>query len=156
MKRRYTRELFAQRVVKIRSLMPKAYIGVDYIVGINGETEEMFEDAYYFLQALDFSQLHVFSYSERPNTRALKYTPKNTPQVKKERSQRLIDLSEQKYSAFCASSIGNSLPVIFEEQPKGDRMYGYTENYIRVSTIYNNDWIGEILDFKLTKESIVL
>lgn len=155
MKRHYTRELFAQRVSKIRSVLPHAYIGVDVIVGMNGETNEMFEDAYDFLDKLSFSQLHVFTYSERSDTKALKYTPKNAPQVKKERSQRLLDLSSTKHDAFCAQNIGRVEQVIFEEQKRADEMQGYTGNYIRVKASYDAQQIGEIQAFEITKENIV-
>ena len=156
MKRRYTRELFAQRVAKIRRLMPKAYIGVDVIVGMNGETAEMFDDAFDFLNQLDFSQLHVFTYSERPNTRALKFTPKNSPQEKKARSQRLMALSEEKFKIFCEQSVGDLRPIIFEEQRQGAYMYAYTDNYVRVRSEYDEALLGRVLDFTLTKESLVL
>ena len=156
MKRRYTREIFAQRVQKIREVLPKAYIGVDVIVGMNGELNEWFEDAYQFLDGMDVSQLHVFSYSERPDTKALQYTPKNSPQTKKERSHRLIEMSVDKYRRFCEASIGESRSVIFEEQRIGDMMYGYTDNYVRVSAPYSEDLVGCVSILKIEKENIVL
>ena len=155
MKRRYNRELFAQRVALIRQLLPTAYIGVDVIVGMNGETDEMYESAYRFLEALDFSQLHVFTYSERPHTKALQYTPKNSPQTKKERSRRLINLSEEKYRVFCEKSIGATLPVIFEDQGHHDKMFAYTDNYVRVMADYDSALIGEISALEITPENIV-
>ena len=155
MKRHYTRELFARRVAKIRSVLPLAYIGVDVIVGMNGETDEMFEDAYGFLEELSFSQLHVFSYSERPSTRALKYTPKNTPQVKKERSHRLIELSVKKQHEFYALNVGRKALVIFEDQHKEDEMQGYTENYVRVRAPYNHEQVGLIQALEIEKNNIV-
>lgn len=156
MKRRYTRELFAQRVARIKEVLPHAFVGIDVIVGMNGETDEMFESAYSFLEGLDFSQLHVFSYSERPDTRALELTPKNAPQVKKERSQRLLALSVLKHEAFYKSNIGRVLPVIFEGQRKEDMMFGYTDNYVRVRADYDKRKVGEIGAFEVTEASLAI
>lgn len=155
MKRRYTRELFAQRVTKIKSLMPHAFIGVDVIVGMNGESDEMFEDAYEFMVGLDFSQLHVFTYSERPDTRALHITPKNSPQVKKDRSRRLLELSEEKHKRFCQSNIGAETTVIFEQQRRHDEMFGYTNNYIRVKQAYDSALVDQLSAFVVTEASLV-
>lgn len=149
MKRHYTRELFAQRLAKIKEVLPDAFIGVDVIVGMNGETSEMFEDAYQFLEKLPFSQLHVFTYSERPATRALAFTPKNSPQEKKVRSQRLMALAADRHQAFAASVLGKEVEVIFEEQKHGDEMYGYTENYVRVKAPNNKDMLGQMVRFRL-------
>lgn len=154
MKRRYTRELFAQRVAKIKSTIPHAFIGVDIIVGMNGETDEMFQDTYEFMQQLDFSQLHVFTYSERPDTKALNLTPKNQPPVKKERSQLLHDLSDLKHKDFCLNQLGLATHVIFEEQRRGDQMFGYTDNYIRVQAAYDSEKIGKVLPFVIDEISL--
>lgn len=155
MKRRYTRELFAQRVAKIKSTLPNAFVGVDVIVGMNGETPEMFESAYEFLKSLPFSQLHVFSYSERPDTKALNFTPKVTPQDKKKRSQLLMQLSEEKYHTFAQSNIGQQAEVIFEDRKDKTEMFGYTENYVRVKTNYQEELIDRIVDFTITADSVV-
>jgi len=155
MKRHYTRELFAQRVAKIRSVLPQAYIGVDVIVGMNGETDDMFEDAYQFIEALDFSQLHVFTYSERPDTKALKFTPKNSPQTKKARSQRLIELSHTKHRNFFLANVGEMRQVIFEDQERGDEMYGYTDNYVRVRAPYDHQKVGTFQSLNLVEDNIV-
>ena len=154
MKRHYTAELFASRVAKIRQVLPHAFIGIDVIVGMNGETDDMFEEAYQFLQGLSFSQLHVFTYSERPNTRALKYSPKNAPQVKKERSQRLLALSREKHKQFYTDNIGRKGLVIFEEQQRGDEMQGYTDNYVRVKANYDHDHVGIIQPFGIEEANI--
>ncbi|MDA3853085.1 MAG: tRNA (N(6)-L-threonylcarbamoyladenosine(37)-C(2))-methylthiotransferase MtaB [Bacteroidales bacterium] len=155
MKRHYTRELFAQRIARIREVLPFAFIGVDVIVGMNGETDAMFEDAYQFIEQLSFSQLHVFSYSERPDTRALKLTPKNTPQVKKERSQRLLDLSKKKHHDFYQENLGRTGQVIFEEHQRDEMMRGYTDNYVRVKTAYDHQQVGIMQDVEVKEDNIV-
>ena len=135
--------------------MPHAFIGVDVIVGMNGETDEMFQSAYTFMQELDFSQLHVFTYSERPDTKALKIEPKNQPQVKKERSRLLLELSTAKHEAFCESQVGFDTQVIFEEQRKGGDMFGYTNNYVRVKADYDQEKIGQVMPYVITKDALV-
>ncbi len=156
MRRRYQRELFAQRVDLILQLMPNAFIGVDVIVGMNGETFDLFEETYRFLDDLSFSQLHVFTYSERPDTKALTFEPKNSPQTKKERTHRLIELSEKKHKAFCLYNVGKTLPVIFEDQKRENEMMGYTDNYIRVKTAYNSQMINKMIRFEISEETIVM
>lgn len=155
MKRRYTRELFAKRVAKIKEVIPHSFVGVDVIVGMNGETDEMFEDAYRFLEELPFSQLHVFTYSERPDTKALNYSPKNTPQVKKERSQRLLGLSMKKHKAFFTANVGRQVFVIFEDQKKGNEMQGYTDNYVRVRAPFDMNKVGVIQRLIIKEEDLV-
>jgi threonylcarbamoyladenosine tRNA methylthiotransferase MtaB len=154
MKRHYTRELFEQRVLKIKKALPHAFIGIDVIVGMNGETDEMYQSAYSFIEKLPFSQLHVFSYSERPNTKALKFTPKASPQEKKARSQQLIKLSENKHKAFSMESIGKNAQVIFEDRKDKTEMYGYTENYVRVKADFDSKLMGQIVDFKIGSENL--
>ncbi len=155
MRRHYTRELFAQRVAKIKELMPLAFIGVDVIVGMNGETDEMFEEAYQFIETLPFSQLHVFTYSERPNTRALEFVPKIAPLVKKERSHRLITLSEKRHQQFCEENIGETLHVLFEDKKHSDEMFGYSENYVRVKAPYDESLIGNITELNFSPQHII-
>ncbi len=152
MKRRYTCELFAQRVSKIRALLPYAFIGVDVIVGMNGETDEMFEESYCFLKDLDVSQLHVFPYSQRPKTKALNYFPQNSVQMKKERARRLVALSEKKYHSFCEKNLGRYINVLFEEQQKDSAMLGYSDNYIRVKMTYNAEKVGRIVPLELRRD----
>ena len=132
MHRRYERELFAGKVARIKSVMPHAFIGVDVIVGMRGETDELFEDAYGFIEGLDVTQLHVFSYSERPGTAALKIPYKVSPQRKHERSQRLLELSDRKTEAFYSAHIGTETEVLVERPRRGKPAHGFTPDYIRV------------------------
>jgi len=132
MHRRYDTALFRRKIEHIRQRIPHCFIGVDVIVGTRGETEELFNESYHFLQSLPVSQLHVFSYSERPGTQALKIPHIVTPQQKHERSQRLIALSDEKLHQFYAAQIGQVRPVLFEHAPHGKPMHGFTDNYIRV------------------------
>ncbi|EJW89966.1 RNA modification enzyme, MiaB family [gut metagenome] len=132
MHRHYDTALFAQKIAKIKSVMPDAFIGVDVIVGTRGETDEYFEEAYRFIQSLDISQLHVFSYSERPGTKALDIPYVVQPQTKHERSQRLLALSEEKRKAFYRQFIGKERSVLWEHSKEGTPLQGFTDNYIRV------------------------
>lgn len=126
MHRHYDTDLFRARVYNIKELMPDAFIGVDVIVGTRGERDEYFEDAYKFIDSLPISQLHVFSYSERPGTKALEIPHVVSPQVRHERSQRLLALSEQKRTAFYSKFVGTQRPVLWENDE------GWTDNYIRI------------------------
>ena len=132
MHRRYDKALFAHKIQLIKALMPEAFIGVDVMVGTRGETPECFEECYEFLKSLDVTQLHVFPYSERPGTAALKI-PYVVPEVeKKRRSKLLLDLSEEKTHAFYQRHIGMEAEVLFEKAARGKAMHGFTKNYIRV------------------------
>ncbi len=132
MRRRYDTALFASKISRIKEVMPDAFIGVDVIVGTRGETEEFFENAYRFIESLDITQLHVFSYSERPGTQALKIDHVVTPDEKHKRSQRLLVLSEEKTKAFYTRHIGQTMSVLMEKSKPGTPMHGFTANYIRV------------------------
>lgn len=132
MHRHYDRALFAEKIYRIKELMPDAFIGVDVMVGCRGETQEYFEDTYKFLEELDVTQLHVFPYSERPGTPALHIPYVVSRQDKKVRSKRLLELSEQKTHAFYARHSGQEAEVLFEKAPRGKAMHGFTRNYIRV------------------------
>ena len=132
MHRHYSRQLFADKVAAIRKAMPDAFIGVDVMVGCRGETPECFEDCYRFIQSLDVTQLHVFPYSERPGTAALRIPYVVSDADKRERSQRLLELSDQKTQAFYARFTGQQAEVLFEKAPRGRAMHGFTPNYIRV------------------------
>ncbi|MBR3895638.1 MAG: tRNA (N(6)-L-threonylcarbamoyladenosine(37)-C(2))-methylthiotransferase MtaB [Bacteroidaceae bacterium] len=132
MHRRYDTALFANRIAHIKRVMPDAFIGVDVIVGTRGETEEYFDVAYRFLQGLDVTQLHVFSYSERPGTQALKIDHKVSPEEKHRRSQLLLNLSDEKTEAFYARHIGREATVLLEHPKPGQPFHGFTENYVRV------------------------
>ena len=132
MHRRYDCALFAQRVERIKYLMPEAFIGVDVIVGMRGETSRHFEETYEFLKSLDVTQLHVFPYSERPGTAALKIDVVVDESAKRQRSARLLKLSDEKTQAFYARHVGQRAEVLFEKAAKGRAMHGFTRNYIRV------------------------
>ena len=132
MHRHYDTALFAEKIQRIREAMPDAFIGVDVIVGMRGETDELFEQSIEFIRSLDISQLHVFSYSERPGTKALEIPYVVSPQTKHERSRRLMELSEEKRKAHYARFIGSTRPVLWEHAREGALMNGFTDNYIRV------------------------
>lgn len=132
MHRHYDRELFADKIARIKEAMPDAFIGVDVMVGCRGETQECFEQTFELLQSLPVTQLHVFPYSERPGTAALKIPFVVDEKEKKLRSKRLLELSERKTLDFYASYIGSEAEVLFEKAPRGRSMHGFTRNYIRV------------------------
>lgn len=142
MKRRYTREVFAAKVAKIKAVMPHAFIGVDVIVGVRGETEDFFADACRFIESLDISQLHVFTYSERPNTEMLKIPYTVPPQEKKRRSDVLHALSARKTEQFYAAHKGYEATVLWESKKTGSVMHGFTENYIRVEAPYQKELVN--------------
>lgn len=142
MKRRYDTELFRSRVSLIQELLPQAFIGIDVIVGTRGEEAEYFEDCYRFLESIPFSQLHVFSYSEREGTAALSIDHVVSPQDKHRRSQRLMQLSEERLKAFYRSNLGRELTVIWEHGNYNGLMMGHSENYIRVAQPYDEEAIG--------------
>jgi threonylcarbamoyladenosine tRNA methylthiotransferase MtaB len=150
MHRKYDTALFAHKIEKIRSVMPDAFIGVDVIVGTRGETQEYFDKAYDFMQHVDVSQYHVFSYSERPGTKALEIPHVVTPQEKHERSQRVLALSAQKTHDFYARFIGTTRPVLLEHaSPRKPFMNGFTDNYIRVEMPNMPDKDNQIVSVKL-------
>lgn len=136
MRRRYDTALFRHKIEKIKAVMPHAFIGVDVIVGTRGETDAYFETARAFIESLDISQLHVFSYSERPGTAALKIDYAVDPQTKHLRSQQLLDISDRKLHAFYEAHSGCEAEVLFEHARKEGKMYGFTENYIKVEVPY--------------------
>ncbi|MBF01680.1 MAG: tRNA (N(6)-L-threonylcarbamoyladenosine(37)-C(2))-methylthiotransferase MtaB [Flavobacterium sp.] len=150
MKRRYLRELYVDRVHKIREVMPHACIGVDVIVGFPGETDEHFLETYHFLNELDISYLHVFTYSERDNTEAATMegvVPKN---VRAKRSKMLRGLSVKKRRAFYESQIGTQRTVLFESENKEGYIHGFTENYVKVKTPWNPALANTLHEIKLT------
>ncbi len=132
MHRHYDRSLFAAKISKIKSLMPDAFIGVDVIVGTRGETPDYFQDSYDFIRSLDLTQLHVFTYSERPGTKALNIAYTVSPQERHTRSQLLLEWSEQQTLAFYARHIGMEKTVLLEKPKPGMPFHGFTDNYIRV------------------------
>ena len=132
MRRKYDTALFRSKVERVLELMPDAFIGVDTIVGTRGETEELFKDAYEYMASLPVAQYHVFPYSERPGTKALEIPHKVRPEEKKERSQKILDLSESITHAFYNRYIGKVRPVLLEHSKSKRTMHGFTDNYIRV------------------------
>ena len=149
MRRRYRRELYAERVSRIKQRMPDACIGVDVIVGSPGETEADFMETVDFLNDLDISYLHVFTYSERAHTHALTIKPIVPISVRQERNKILRQLSYQKMQAFSRSFEGTTRPVLFEQAEKDQMMEGYTDNYIRVTTPYRAEWVNRIVEWTL-------
>lgn len=143
MRRRYDTALFRHKIEKIKAVMPHAFIGVDVIVGTRGETDEYFEEARNFIDSLDVTQLHVFSYSERPGTQALKINYIVDPKTKHARSQQLLDISDRKLHAFYEAHIGQKANVLFEQTRKGGMMHGFTENYIKVEIPYDHTLVNE-------------
>lgn len=149
MHRRYDTSFFAQKIARVRGLLPDAFIGVDVIVGTRGESEELFSKAYEFIKGLDISQLHVFSYSERPGTQALKIDGAVSHAEKHRRSQLLIALSEEKRLAFYERFIGKEAVVLFEKPRPGMPMGGFTSNYIRVETVPKSDYVNRLVRVRL-------
>lgn len=149
MHRHYDAQLFADKIHRVKALMPDAFIGVDVMVGCRGETPECFEETYDFLNGLDVTQLHVFPYSERPGTSALKIPYKVSDKDKKLRSKRLLDLSDQKTEAFYLKHIGQEAEVLFEKAPRGKAMHGFTRNYVRVELSAKD--ADPVLDNQLVK-----
>jgi len=151
MKRRYQREIYTERVNKIREVMPDACIGVDVIVGFPGETDEHFLETYHFLNDLDISYLHVFTYSERDNTEAAEMEGIVPANVRAKRSKMLRGLSVKKRRAFYESQIGTNRTVLFESDNKEGYIHGFTENYVRVKTPWNPELANTLQEITLTK-----
>jgi threonylcarbamoyladenosine tRNA methylthiotransferase MtaB len=149
MRRRYQRELYAERVALIKKRMPHCCIGVDVIVGFPGESEADFKETFDFLQSLDISYLHVFTYSERDNTHALNIKPVVPVAIRHERNKILRNLSYMKMQYFTAQHSGTTRPVLFEGNNKNEMMEGYTDNYIKVTTPYREEWVNQIVNWKL-------
>lgn len=150
MKRRYLREVYTERVSKIREVMPHACIGVDVIVGFPGETDEHFLETYHFLNDLDISYLHVFTYSERDNTEAALMDGIVPANVRAKRSKMLRGLSVKKRRAFYESQIGTHRKVLFEGENKEGYIHGFTENYVKVKTPWNPELVNTLHDIQLT------
>lgn len=151
MKRKYLRQVFADRVKKIKELMPDACIAADVIVGFPGETNEDFEDAYNFIRSLDITYLHVFSYSERPGTKALQLDGKVDEREKRRRSQLLHELSTTKKSHFYTQQIGKTADVLWESDNINGFMHGFTGNYVKVRTPFNASFINQINIVKIVE-----
>ncbi|WP_314238000.1 tRNA (N(6)-L-threonylcarbamoyladenosine(37)-C(2))-methylthiotransferase MtaB [Capnocytophaga leadbetteri] len=151
MKRRYLRELYVSRVAKIREVMPDACIGVDVIVGFPGETDDHFLETYYFLNDLDISYLHVFTYSERDNTEAVLMDGVVPDEVRAKRSKMLRGLSAKKRNAFYESQLGKEKTVLFESDNKQGYIHGFTENYVKVKAPWDPALVNTLHKVKLTK-----
>lgn len=149
MRRRYVRELYAERVAKIKAVMPNCCIGVDVIVGFPGETEDDFLDTYRFLNELDISYLHVFPYSERPNTTAVRFEGVVPQKERNRRVEMLRILSDKKRRHFYEQHIGQTFTVLFEAEENGGMMNGFTENYIKVKTNYDPLLVNELVQVQL-------
>ena len=151
MKRRYQRELYTERISKIREVMPNACIGVDVIVGFPGETDAHFLETYHFLNELDISYLHVFTYSERDNTEAATMANVVPMNIRSKRSKMLRGLSVKKRRAFYESQIGTNHTVLFESENKEGYIHGFTENYVKVKTPWNPELVNTLHDINLTR-----
>jgi threonylcarbamoyladenosine tRNA methylthiotransferase MtaB len=152
MRRKYDQALYSERIASIKTVMPDACIGVDVIVGFPGETEEEFMLTYDYLNHLDISYLHVFTYSERANTTAKKMADAVPIHIRKERSKKLQILSEKKKRAFYESHVGSKRTVLFEnEESDTNMMYGFTENYIKVKVPYQAKLANTLQEVSLTE-----
>jgi len=149
MRRRYKRELYTERVKLIKTLMPHCAIGVDVIVGFPGETEEHFMETFNFLHDLDISYLHVFTYSERPNTLATEMRDIVPVNIRHERNKKLRNLSYMKMSEHTRRHIGQTRKVLFEGTEKNAMMEGYTDNYIRITAPVKTEWINQVIDWTI-------
>jgi threonylcarbamoyladenosine tRNA methylthiotransferase MtaB len=149
MRRRYRRELYAERVDIIKNVMPHCAIGVDVIVGFPSESDVHFRETFEFLHSLDISYLHVFTYSERDNTKALEIKPVVPIHVRHERNKILRNLSYKKMQFFTHQQKGQSRKVLFEDHVKNGMMEGYTDNYIRISTPFRKEWANQVVDWTI-------
>jgi threonylcarbamoyladenosine tRNA methylthiotransferase MtaB len=149
MRRRYKRELYAERVKLIKTLMPHCAIGVDVIVGFPGETEEYFNETFEFLHSLDISYLHVFTYSERPNTSAVEMEGGVPVNTRHQRNKKLRNLSFMKLSEHTRRHIGQTRKVLFEANSKSGIMEGYTDNYIKINAPYKTEWVNKTVDWTI-------
>lgn len=147
MRRRYKREVYVSRVALIKELMPDCCIGVDVIVGFPGETEELFQETFEFLHSLDVSYFHVFTYSERENTLAVEMPNAVPMHIRNERNKILRNLSYQKTQYFNAQFQGQTRSVLFESVNKNGMMEGYSDNYVKVTAMYNPEWENQIMDW---------
>jgi threonylcarbamoyladenosine tRNA methylthiotransferase MtaB len=149
MRRRYQRELYLDRVEQIKKVMPECCIGVDVIVGFPGETEEDFLETYRFINEMDISYLHVFTYSERPNTIAIDLEGVVPAEQRKERSKMLRSLSEKKRRYFYEQFVGQEMEVLFENDVENGKIHGFTDNYIRVAVNYETDLVNKLMKVRL-------
>lgn len=146
MKRKYDTALFRHKVEMIKRILPDAFIGVDVIVGVRGETDAYYEESKKFIESLDMSQLHVFTYSERPGTQALQIDYTVDPRKKHARSKMLLDISDEKLHRFYASQQGTLRKVLFEHTKRGGKMHGFTENYVKLYADYDPLLVNRITE----------
>lgn len=156
MHRRYDRELFASKIERIKSFIPDAFIGVDTIAGMRGETRAYFEDARDFIQSLPISQLHVFPYSERQGTKALDIPLTIPPEEKHNRVEELLKISAEKHRNFYHQFVGQTRPVLFEDHKTGKFICGFTDNYIKIKQPYQAGWANQIIPTEITLEALHL
>lgn len=149
MKRRYDTALFRHKVEKIKKILPHAFIGVDVIVGVRGETDDYFGECESFIRSLDFSQLHVFTYSERPGTAALSIDHVVEPKTKHTRSKSLLDLSDERLWNFYLSQQGHRKKVLFEHTRRGKKMHGFTENYVKLYADYDASLVNRVVEVEV-------
>ena len=143
MRRRYKRELYAEKIAAIKQMMPDCAIGVDVIVGFPAESDQEFQETFEFLHSLDISYLHVFTYSERNNTKAIDIKPVIPVHIRNERNKILRNLSYQKMQYFRAGQCGRQRTVLFEQENRNGMMEGYTDNYIRITTPFREEWVNQ-------------
>jgi threonylcarbamoyladenosine tRNA methylthiotransferase MtaB len=149
MKRRYDTALFRHKVERIKRALPHAFIGVDVIVGVRGESDEYFSDGEAFIRSIDFSQLHVFTYSERPGTAALHIDHAVAPKTKHARSKALLDLSDGRLRDFYLSQQGSRKKVLFEQTKRGKKMHGFTENYVKLYADYDASFVNRMTEVEV-------
>ena len=156
MKRRYKRALFQDKIMKIKQLMPDACVAIDIIAGFPGETEEDFMDSYNFVKSLPLSYLHVFTYSRRPGTPAAAMKEQVPEQVKHDRTNRLLELSETKKRFFYHEHVGETRPVLWESENVDGKIFGFTDNYIKVAAPFNPDRVNTIKPYFLTEKQLIV
>lgn len=149
MRRRYKKELYADKIALIKNLLPHCCIGVDVITGFPGETADDFKETVEFLKSIDASYFHVFTYSERANTHALNIEPVVPINIRNERTKILRSLSYKKLQEFSKHHEGQIRQVLFEGRNKNGMMDGYTDNYIKITVPYKAEWSNEIIDWKV-------
>ncbi len=149
MKRKYDTALFRHKIEKIKTILPDAFIGVDVIVGVRGETDNYFDESKNFIKSLDISKLHVFTYSERPGTQALNIDFAVDPKTKHARSKALLDISDEKHRCFMESMKGTRKKVLFEHTKYGKSMHGFTENYIKLYSNYDPANINRVIEVEV-------
>ncbi len=148
--RKYDTAFYKSKIESIKQQIPEAFIGIDLIVGVNGETDGLFDKTAKFVDSLNISFIHHFQYSERENTRAVNFTPKVSPQQKQKRAGIITEISDKKHREFMQSQIGKNFKVLFESSRKNNKMSGFTENYIKVETAYNKALVNQITEVKIT------